>query len=160
MTGAPLRSLLWIDDDAPERFKHEDRLLSRAGWDITWANSAKAGAEALRDKPFEVVLLDQMLPWSEDSLGKEPEEVWAGCLLLFWLRNQGRPSKAPPREAFEGLYTMKPLKTNRKVPVILGSAYYDDEIMASLLEIEPELPEIPKPIDCNRLLELLASAVS
>jgi CheY-like chemotaxis protein len=150
-------SLLWIDDDAPDRFRHEHRLLTRQGWEITWATNARAGAEALRERAFKVVLLDQMLPWSEDKLGREQEEVWAGCLLLFWLRGKSRPSKAPPREAFDGLYAMQPLAANKTAHVILSSAYFDDEIMASLLEIEPDLPELPKPIDRDRLLDLLAS---
>jgi CheY-like chemotaxis protein len=157
MKGSSRHSLLWIDDDAPERFMYENFVLSQNGWEITWATSAEAGAEALRDRPFKVVILDQMLPWSTNGLGRDLAEVWAGCLLLAWLRDKRRPSKAPPREAFERLYTMNPLGANRTVPVILGSAYYDDEIMASLFEIEPQLPQVPKPIDCSRLLEILAS---
>ena len=157
MAGKCSRSLLWIDDDAPDRFRHEHRLLTRQGWEITWATSASTGAEALCNRAFKVVLLDQMLPWSDDALAKEPEEVWAGCLLLFWLRGRSRPSKAPPRKAFERLSIMKPLPTNRTVPVILSSAYFDEEIVASFLEIEPNLVELPKPIDFDRLLEILAS---
>jgi CheY-like chemotaxis protein len=157
MAGEPSRRLLWIDDDAPDRFRYEHRLLTRHGWETTWATSASAGAEALRDQVFEVVLVDQMLPWSEEELRKQSEEVWAGCLLLFWLRGKKRPSKAPPRKAFDNLYRMAPLARNRTVPVILSSAYYDEEIAAALLEIELHLPELPKPIDCNRLLELLGS---
>jgi CheY-like chemotaxis protein len=152
-------NLLWIDDDAPERFKHEHRLLSRHGWSVTWATSAMAGAEALRDTSFNAVILDQMLPWKKGTTGTDPEEVWAGCLLFCWLRDRQRPSKAPPRKDFERLYTMAPLATNLAVPVILSSAYFDEDIMTSLQEIEPHLPELPKPIDCDRLLELVATLV-
>ncbi len=86
--------------------------------------------------------------------GKGREEVWAGCFLLYWLRNKGRPSKAPPRKDFERLSAMQPLGTNRDITVILCSAYFDDEVMAAFNEVEPDLQELPKPIDRDRLLEI------
>lgn len=154
MAGISLRRLLWIDDDAPDRFRHEHRLLSRQGWDVTFATSARAGAEFLQDQAFTAVVLDQMLPWRGGMHGKGREEVWAGCFLLYWLRNKNRPSKAPPRKDFERLSTMQPLDTNRNVAVILCSAYFDDEVMAAFTEVEPGLQELPKPIDRDRLLEI------
>jgi len=52
---------------------------------------------------------------------------------------------------------MRPLATNRKVSVILSSAYFDDEVMTAFTEVEPGLQELPKPIDLDRLLEIFGS---
>ncbi|HEY2295631.1 MAG TPA: hypothetical protein VGM86_33415 [Thermoanaerobaculia bacterium] len=155
-------SLLWIDDDAPGRFRYEHQMLTQRGWQITWAKCAEEAADLLRREVFRAIILDQMFPWSKQSPGTDTDEVWAGCFLLFWLRDKGRPSKAPPREPFDSLFTetKAPLPSNRTIPVVLSSAYFDEDISASIFDIEPHIPELPKPIDLERLLELFSQFVS
>jgi len=145
--------LLWIDDDGPGRFPYEERQLKKGGWEVSWAPGVYEGARSLGASAFDVLLLDQMLPWSAEL--RSSEEVWAGCLLFYWLRGKGRPHKMPPRDQFSHLQEMVPLSANRDLPVIVISAFFDDEIFSALHEIEPQLRDFSKPIDFKRLRQAL-----
>lgn len=148
------RRILWIDDDGPQgsdlgRFPYQSERLQQAGWDVVWANSAREGAIKLRDEVFDVVFLDQMLPW---RVNESHVEVWAGCLLLSWLRRRVRPKSAPPMSDFDELQAIAPHSENKEVPVVLITAFNDDEIACAFQEVDPDLDEIYKPVDVRDLL--------
>jgi CheY-like chemotaxis protein len=153
-TSGAVRSLLWIDDDGPERFPYEAIVLAEKGWEIQWAKTGKEAVEALSSQEFDAIILDQMLPWIRRiSASREP--VWAGCLLLAWLRGHDRPSLAPQLPGFEQLPNFQPLEANRAKPVVLVSAYHDLEVEDALRLIQPDLQQFVKPIDADDLVSAL-----
>jgi CheY-like chemotaxis protein len=152
-----MADVLWIDDDGPSdgpgRFPYEVRVLNRNGWNVTWAPTGKQATDLLSKQAFQGVILDQMFPWRGKL--RETGPVWAGCLLLAWLRGANRPVSAPPISGFEQLESLSPLVINQSIRVILVSAFYDPEVEAALKEIEPGLTQLVKPIDPPELVRRL-----
>lgn len=150
--------LLWIDDDGrkegpnggPGRFPYEERVLGRNGWKIHWARSGKKAADLLSEEVFQGVILDQMFPWKGRLSESEP--VWAGCLLLAWLRGKDRPAEAPPIPGFEELAGYSPLLANQSIRVVLVSGFQDPDVERALRAIEPNLLQMMKPIDALELV--------
>jgi len=151
------RTLLWVDDDGPERFLYEAYMLERSGWKVQWARSVMEGMESLGQERFDAVLLDQMLPFGVlGADGGDPPDVWAGCLLLYWLRGLSRPSAAPPVRASDEreFSSRRAREENREVPAIIVSAFYDDDVDAAVKKVQA-VPQFSKPLEVQQLLAVL-----
>lgn len=138
MTKQNNRNLLWADDDAPGRFPYEARLIKSAGWDLQWSADVLGTAELLATNSYRALILDQMLPISAE-IEQSPHlpkalPLWSGCLLLRWLRGATLPKAAPAgvQNAWDALAIIKPLPTNRRLPVLVVSAFSDKKVTASI----------------------------
>lgn len=151
------RTLLWVDDDGDSRFPFEVLRLTRSGWQVEWALTAIDAAEKLRDQVFSAVLLDQTLPLPKKAKGENKANVWTGCLLLHWLRKSPFPESAPLIEGRDELRTIQPAQENVEIPVIVVSAFYDDEVNSAFRQLEPDFKMITKPIDVEFLMRTLNS---
>ncbi len=156
-------NLLWADDGA-RRFRYERLMLRRAGWSTEWAIDARDAAHALSETPFDILVLDQMLPYDHVS---ESEQIasrpWGGCLLLYWLRGRQLPGHAPAVSDYSSLHGVQPLTVNRSLPVVVVSAYYDEEIaetMRNTSSLEAPLRFFPKPVDIQEVLAVLETVRS
>jgi CheY-like chemotaxis protein len=149
------RVLLWVDDDGPDRFLYEEYMLTRRGWSVVWATSIRDALEKLGNGEFNALLLDQMLPLDPGPLA--PADVWGGCLLLYWLRGKDWPSAAPQAGEPDVFRSVAPLESNRSIPVIIVSAFHDDEVEEAIKAAEPAMQTVKKPIDFNTLISKLGS---
>ena len=157
------RRLLWTDDDDPFQFVYETHILQRAGWEIQWARDVQQGAEMLRDARFDALVLDQHMPFDSQH-SKEippPLRIWGGCLLLWWLRCQRWPDDAPyaPAISASPIWQWSPSPSNNDLPVIMVSAYYDEEverIIQSASSIDRDLEILTKPLRLPDLQDFLA----
>ena len=90
--------LLWIDDDKIyNRFRYEERKIRQRGWDIDWAISICMAAEKLSENVYDVIFLDQQLPFDIElndkdnfkSLVHQPlpqaTDIWSGNIIYSWL---------------------------------------------------------------------------
>ena len=57
----PVRSILWVDDEA-ELLEPHRRFLTDRGFEVASASNADDAAELLRRRPFDLVLLDEQMP--------------------------------------------------------------------------------------------------
>ncbi len=160
--------LLWTDDDGPRRFMMEEFTLRRAGWDVEWAQGMSPAVRKLEQSAFDVVILDQMIPWNDAQVGipgENPVDVWGGCLLLWWLR-RGTPPPTLHRsqvERFGEMWTARPLAANRSAPVTIVSAFEDPDVREQLLLVSGpgeggcavETPIWTKPVDRDVLMQFL-----
>ena len=153
--------ILWVDDDPKERFIYEEYILTNEdNWIIKWANSVFEGVTALSETPFQVLILDQMLPPKELS---ESAEIWGGYYLLCWLRlskEQLKNTLENHRSHPKWLCNFpSPLESNRNIPVILLSAYHDEKVLKETHSISREEEKIvyfSKPIEIERVRKHLA----
>jgi CheY-like chemotaxis protein len=151
-----MKRLLWSDDEGPGRFLYAAHLLQTDGWDITWAASVEVAAEALRNQPFDAVVLDQMLPLAADG---DRASVWGGCTLLRWLKGRPPAPTAPPNVVPPA---GDPHADNRDAPMVILSAYRHDDVEAATREAfggEP-VPLLPKPLDVEALRNFLNHKVT
>ncbi len=152
--------VLWADDE-PKRMPFEARRIKAAGWELVWARSVIEAGQALERMPFQALLLDQMMPY----YGSVPDarEVWGGCLLLRWLAGSNAPAHAPTRwgepdksaERRQRLTDLSPLAANQGLPVMVLSGYYDDDVLAAMREVRPDVTVHSKPIQLDRVLAFL-----
>ena len=152
--------VLWADDE-PKRMPYEARIIKRAGWDQVWATSVIEAGQILEQGTFDVLLLDQMMPY----YGSVPDarEVWGGCLLLRWLAGTHAPAHAPTRwgepdkshERRLRLSDFQPLPPNRRMPVMVLSGYYDEDVLRAMREVRPDLTVHSKPIQLDRVMAFL-----
>ncbi len=145
-------NLLWIDDDGEERFPYECRLLQKAGYEIFWARSGQQAAEQLLAQSYEVILLDQQLPWQEGV-----SHVWGGVMLYAWATTQDRPREAPPLDGFDQLFSC-PREKPIQAQVRIVSAFYNEGVATVQRELGlPDAEVFAKPIDMEALLISLGS---
>ena len=156
------RRLLWTDDDDPFQFVYESHILAQDGWQISWARDVETGAALLRDESFDALVLDQRMPFQLDHAHVDPPElrIWGGCLLLWWLRQQRWPSSAPfaPAISSSPIWQWQPTAHNRSTPVIMVSAYFDEEvehIIQSASPIDQDLEILTKPLRLTDLQDFL-----
>lgn len=143
------RRLLWIDDDGEKRFKYEAKKLKKRGYDIQWAQTGKQAVELLELEDFDVVILDQQLPWDNDA----HSSVWGGILLLAWCRAEPRPGAAPAIKAWDGLFSRDSRKKNIDSKILVVSAFYDDRIAEAREKLGVKLADtLSKPVDFPMLL--------
>lgn len=154
--------LLWMDDEGARKFLYEDYKLKQQGWQIDWATSVDEAVHALCTRPYDAILIDQMMPLG--GVGQQYIDVWTGCLLLWWLRRGTPPDVAPPPtlEASSALWEVSPLEANRTTPTICVSAFDDPDIRPVMLaasETEAlRVPVLVKPIRFADLLDALEAA--
>lgn len=151
--------LLWIDDDGHGMFLFEVYQLEQEGWTVHFATHLAAAAEALSTRTFDAVLLDQMMPLGAGD--DQPVDVWAGCLVAWWLRTGTPPPGAPGAsiEATAHLWAETALPTNRSLPMVMVSAFDDAEVEAQVRGLVPEPSPVPilvKPVDATQLLAHLS----
>lgn len=152
--------LLWVDDDGPGMFLFEVFQLEELGWTVHFTTHIEGAAEALRSRDFDAVLLDQMMPLAGGT--DQPVDVWAGCLVLWWLRHQRPPGGAPAAsiEATQVLWKAPPRAANTRAPALVVSAFDDPEVDAEIQAVLPG-PEgidiLVKPVEAAALLERLAA---
>lgn len=145
---------LWADDDGPKRFEYDENCIRQLGWTVLWAGSIEEAASLLASSPVDAVLLDQMMPY---RAGDPKQLVWAGCLILRWLRGAARPPRAP-QGVERDLWSRTPLDVNRGVRVRVTSSYHDVEVHAAMREASNQdrgLAIVPKPTNITRLIEFL-----
>lgn len=161
-------TVLWVDDDEKERFIFEIRSIEKKlGWRVLWANTVRGAAEFLESEAVDAMILDQMIcdksttSFGVPSLHGIASPIWSGCRLLHWLRGKEHPNRAPwPREepGWKFLLDMEPLAGNRKVPVILASAYHNKEVLdatADASSLDDPLRLFAKPVDFERIKAFL-----
>lgn len=81
--------ILWIDDDGPQRFPYECRLVNEDfGWELHWAASVQEGAMALASTDYDGLIVDLMLPVLKPERFGSTEEmlIWGGYWILAWLK--------------------------------------------------------------------------
>lgn len=152
--------LLWVDDDGPSNFLFETYQLQASGWTITFAEDAAAAVAHLQQYAFQAVILDQMLPRDDSAHGSI--DVWTGYLLLWWLKRGQTPSQAPQAsiEALHPLLQQPPLPQNRTIPVIMITAFHDDDVHEAFDKVrrsEPAVEKLIKPVDFDALLGFLTA---
>jgi CheY-like chemotaxis protein len=148
--------LLWVDDDAPERFQYEATvLLEDYKIEVAWARSVAEAIQLLRTQQYEAIVLDQMLPFSSGSL---MTDYWGGCVVLHWLKRSKYPSAAPPAED-PSVFIGAPLAANMQAPVCVVSAFNDDDVHRELQRACERLQIFPKPLDLEMLEEFLDAAI-
>jgi DNA-binding response OmpR family regulator len=149
--------LLWVDDDAPERFQYEATVLTEDyRIEIMWARSVAEAVQLLSKRTYEAVVLDQMLPFKSDSV---VSDYWGGCVILHWLKRSKYPSSAPPAED-PSVLLGTPLAANVHAPVCFVSAFSDDDVHRELLRACDPLLIFPKPLELKMLEEFLRAALS
>jgi|GEM_PF-4827585 len=147
--------LLWVDDDGPGMFLFEVFQLEQQGWTVHFVTHIAAAAEALAAKPYDAVLLDQMMPLGAGD--DQPVDVWAGCLVVWWMRHRAPPPGAPAAsvEATHALWAATPLPHNQGVPVVIVSAFDDPEVDAEIRKVSPTprpVHILVKPVEAEALL--------
>ena len=145
---------LWADDDGPVRFQYDEYCIRQIGWTVLWACSIEEAAGLLESHAVDAILLDQMMPY---RTGDPKQLVWAGCLLLRWLRGADRPARAP-QGTERDLWSRTPLAVNRGVRIKVTSSYHDADVQAAMRaasERDKNLTILPKPTNTNRLLDFL-----
>jgi CheY-like chemotaxis protein len=167
----PLR-LLWIDDE-PELLYSPDELITLdLGWELDWAICVRTAAEALVSQHYDIVLVDQMMPFeAEPQLPRqEAIVVTAGALLIHWLRLGTLSKDLTGATELRQLGWLPPHQGviahgNQDASVIMVTGWEPttDVINAVGDLIEPGVPFRPfiKPVDEVRLrieLERLAAA--
>lgn len=154
--------LLWTDDDGRRRFVYEIDLLGDHGWEVHWAESIDDAAGMLRDETWDALIIDQMLPFRrgrKPSLTELPN-VWGGCVLLWWLRRSTVPPSKLSGSGIEDepFFGLAPEESNRDIPVVVVSAFHDEEVAEAIGACSPADSAreiIAKPISEEQLLEAL-----
>ena len=157
------RRLLWTDDDGADWFVYEASMLSRAGWEIHWARDVTSAVERLSAEPFDALIIDQMLPWRTGEVPTaETIQIWGGCTILWWLRQQRCPEAVPfPTRIRElAFWNQQPHPGNRAVPAIFVSAFYDEQVeqvTRSASRADASLEILAKPVRLGDLEHFLAA---
>jgi CheY-like chemotaxis protein len=149
-----LARLLWADDDGESRFSREISMLLKGGWEVHWSLCIEDAAKKLHEEQWDCVIIDQSLPFRPKTMAdtRESPGVWGGCVLLWWLRRGEVPKKMPgaPSVAQERFFrTLCPHSSNRDLPVVVVSAFYDEHVLAVMRDCSPQdanLEVIPKPV--------------
>jgi CheY-like chemotaxis protein len=151
--------LLWTDDDGPDRFMFEYYSLERKGCKVEWAVDVFNALERLSRERFDALLLDQMLPFDKKDRETTP---WGGCEVLRWLRGSpSRPDLAPPLPAHPSGTWPVPLEENRQIPVLVISAFYNEQVLAAMRgasKRDRELAISPKPTNIDDIERFLFRA--
>jgi DNA-binding response OmpR family regulator len=141
---------LWVDDDREERFQYELSVLADHGLTTDWALDAAEAVARLSKNTYDLVLLDQVFPISQDSSYKD---VWSGCRLLYWLRGLEPPGGAPQGAIWaQFLRKKKPRPQNKMVPVVIISGFQDDHVDEALTKAARGILIFAKPVDGDELI--------
>lgn len=147
------KHLLWVDDDGPARYSYELAMLKKDDWTVDWAHSSLEAIESLSVQEYHGVITDNTHPWkpSSDLLR------WGGFHMLQWLRVDAESwdENFPFGEDLEGLV---PLPSNRQVPVLILSAFYDEEVVKKIDSMPggDEVSWMAKPAGTEALLAFLS----
>lgn len=142
------RSLLWVDDDGPRRFRYESRLLRQRNWEPVWAVDIATAVGELTARRFAALILDQSLPFYRNST---PTGIEGGYVLLHWLR-RGTPPTQHNLQGQGDVFTRPsvPHSGNVDLPAIIISGNYDVDLaerIYSISKADAEIEIAPKPID-------------
>jgi DNA-binding response OmpR family regulator len=120
----PIKTILCIEDD---RFIGEmyTRSLRKAGYEVTWVIDGKEGLKEATSKPYDVILLDIMLPemQGEDilkSLRGDQDKVPNSRVLVLTNFDQDEASRLAMESKADG-YLIKADITPRKLIEIIES---------------------------------------
>lgn len=110
---------MWVDDDGSERYPYEVSQIEKEGYEVVWARSGQEAELALTQSRYEVILLDQQLPWHRS----QPSVVWGGVFLLAWLSGSTLPEGVPFCPGFDALFHAEREPVDRHdCPVLVVSA--------------------------------------
>ncbi|MFT4978129.1 MAG: hypothetical protein ACI8S6_004037 [Myxococcota bacterium] len=155
------RRLLWTDDDGADWFVYEAHMLAAEGWEICWARDVESAIARLRDERFSAVVLDQMLPWRRgEAPAAEAVQIWGGCTVLWWLRQQRWPRAVPfpTRIRDQPFWSSQPLAANLNIPAILVSAFIDEQVEGvtrAASAADTNLEVLAKPVRLSDLQDFL-----
>src|SRR5262245_6447499 len=142
-------NLLWVDDDAPHRFRYEEIVLrDEYGWSIAWAGCVQSAVTALCARPFEAIVLDQMLPLTANS---RAVGYWGGYALWHWLKACQDPIPRPPPEHESLFVRHTPLSANGTAPVCIVSAFEDLTVQRAIRAACPKIAIFAKPLELDEL---------
>ena len=149
------KRLLWVDDDGEKRFRYEKRFLQQKGWAVVWAEDIDTACLLLATEEFGALILDQSLPFVKEVT---PTGIEGGYLLLHWLRQGSLPEQFDLPQGEIPVQHGLPISTNRYLPVLFISAYYDEDLRAQMQKLNGEHRSIeiaPKPVDQQDLLRFV-----
>jgi CheY-like chemotaxis protein len=136
------KRLLWLDDDhLLERFEYEIMVIEEDfGWALKTATCLDDAVELLASENFDAVLLDQQFPVQQisdenmASYAPEAQDVWMGCVLLYWLRGKIMDIPQSPAEVSNMLIELpiSPLEVNKAIPVVMLSVANEKAVTNAL----------------------------
>lgn len=152
--------IIWVDDDDPNRFIYEQKLIEARQATLVWAHTPEEAAERLAQDAYDAVILDQFMPFNAGARDRSP---WAGYILLCWLRCLDAPNNIEQevREAVQHLRdTYTPARLEGETPVLILSAFHDRDVEEAMQLMQSQggrIPFIPKPADHRQLMSWLQS---
>jgi CheY-like chemotaxis protein len=149
------KRLLWVDDDGEKRFRYERRILQKEGWEVVWAVDIDTACSLLTTEEFGALILDQSLPFVKDVT---PTGIEGGYLLLHWLRRGALPEQFDLPQGDTTSKPSPPRPSNRLLPVLFVSAYFDEDLRLQMQKLNGESRPIeiaPKPLDQHELLRFI-----
>ena len=159
--------LFWLDDDPPHRLKRTKQQLEQQGWTVSFFNDLNNGnkqngtIDLLANKPFDLILLDQEIRDTKTNVSYG--DIWVGCIIFYWLRNQEKPPQKAPKAAKDLFNQLKNIEKNVDVdnsntPVFFITAYDDDVIKEAVRSCDkPNMCYVDKPIDRELLVTTITN---
>jgi CheY-like chemotaxis protein len=152
------RDVLWVDDDPHEIFSSLIKKIRKQGHTLTWAESINDCVQKMIDTPYDLLILDQTMPFKNMPGNTLGGTEWAGCFLLYWL---GEESEAWQKECSrlsginwdelpKDFREAKPKAKPKKI--IICSAIDVPEIRQRIEAVDPEVVFIAKPINRKLLI--------
>ena len=143
--------LLWIDDDDPKRFRHDAKMLTRQGWEITWSHTIEDAIANLKKNEYQAVILDQMIHFQANR----KKSIWGGCMLFYWLRAQPLDlsdyAGTEENEIQSALDISKPLAGNQKAFVVILTERREKDLKKRLRSIDRNILILGKPTKRGQL---------
>jgi len=157
----PPKQLLWVDDDNPMRFFSEIEFLEEdCGYQVKLVHNIQDATKQLNERPFDAIIMDQMLPFSEEDRFAGRVSKWGGCFLMAWLRGESPLDSHDWGENDSRIYGAlcdgdKANIENKKTPILVISAIMEPGPLSTITQINEGRLPVNKPISGEEISQSL-----
>lgn len=122
--------VLWVEDE-PNSMTYEVMLAEQRGWHITSAETASRALDLVRDRSFDLVVVDLILPQNNYEKERGHFDPYAGIHLIESVRQRTTSGHTPP-----------------DVPILVITAVVTDDLRARVLDkLESSRYYLNKPLE-------------
>lgn len=152
--------ILWLDDE-PDNIEFIAEALMADGHQVELVSAVEAAIEQLENTGYDIMLLDQQLPLPGIDV-KYENFVWAGCIILRWLRGNGdtieNAADNVKKQIKYYIEQGQPLAANSRIPVAICSAFFDKQVIKALKSSSTQDNHIQillKPLDIEQIFSFI-----
>ncbi len=141
-------NVLWVEDE-PSSMRYEQQLAKNEGWAITFADTVSEALELIREKDFDLIVVDLIMPMDDFEKKRGYANPESGTRLVKDITNSGREGRTQPNVPILVITAMGQEDGREVIKELPTTRYYINKPIVDIDGYCKVLKELTQKVQCS-----------